>query len=483
MKNTIYKITLLVLIGLTTVSCKKFLEKEPIGRIGKQVLFEDVNGARLALNGVYHLMLKSYRNEFGMYADIASDNLLRKSAATSTMIQQFDFRSTVGDDEFAVGVLWLGYYENLNHINNVLAAIEPLKSSFPGNAEELEGIRAQALVLRAMCHFDLSRVYAQPYNFTQDASHLGIPLVTKTPSPGERVVRNTMKETYDQIIKDITDALPELRKLPYNQMTVNYYAAEGLLSRVYLYMGDWEKSIDKANKVINDGSFKLVSASAYKAMFVESPASASAKSEVLFQFTNIGLVANANSINAVYSDTLAAEYNASAKLLSSYASGDIRKSAMFYSPSKGSSAGKQFTAKYSNDGKTTRNDTVLVKVIRLSELYLNRAEAKWHQEKYSEAAEDIRIVAQRARPNETVSIDYSNPQELYEQIASERNRELAFENHRLFDIVRRKENLQRGADCNASTCLLTYPNNKFVLPIPIKEIEANSGMVQNPGYN
>lgn len=475
-----YKTVLLTVLSLSMVSCKKFLEKQPIGKVGKETLFEDVNGAKLALNGSYNLMLSYYRAEFGMYADVASDNLISKSAATATMIQQFNFQSSPGDEALAVGHIWLDIFEALNNVNTLINALPQLRASFPAQAQDIDVINAQALVLRALCEFDLCRTYAQPFNFTADASHLGVPVLLKTPSPGQGITRNTVKETYDQIITDLNNALPALKQDfnkggSINQAVVNYPAALGLLSRVYLYKGNWAQCVANANLAISSNGVTLASAANYASVFNTYPvATATPKVESLFQLTNSGTTTfGIKDINYVFSDAAAAaEYNASNKILNLFDATDIRRT-MF-----ATNAGQSFTSKYVG-GKTV----LLIQVIRLSEVYLNRAEAQWNLNKYDEAVADIRTISQRAHPNQTITISYSSSADLYKQIADERNRELCFEDHRLFDIVRRKENLQRGADCNSTTCSLTYPNNKFVLPITNKEIEANRGMQQNPGYN
>lgn len=477
MKNTIFKIALLAILGLTAASCKKFLEKEPVGRVTKVTLFEDVPGAKQALNGSYNLMLTYYQKYFGMYGDVASDNMILKSTKTEAMVQQFNFQSSPGDDAFAVGNLWLSVLSTLNHVNNIINALPDLEAKFPNQAAELAGIRAQALVLRAMCHFDLSRAYAQPYNFTPDASHLGVPVLLKTPSPGEQISRNTMKETYDQILKDINDALPILKIQTFNQYKISYPAALGLLSRIYLYKGDWDNTVINADLVIKNEGFSLATPERYLNTFINYPSAATDKTETIFQLTGAGLKFSSSNISSIYSDTAGAQYMASRKMLDMFDNTDIRKSVMFTS-----GPNKYFTNKY-GETKVTDVNAALIKILRLSEVYLNRAEAKWNQNKYTEAAEDLRIISQRAHPGQTVAINYNTPADLYKYIADERNRELCFENHRLFDIVRRKENLQRGADCNATICSLTYPNDKFALPIPTKEIDANKAMKQNPGYN
>jgi tetratricopeptide (TPR) repeat protein len=486
MKKINYILFLLTVLSLTVVSCKKFLEKEPIGKTGKNTLFETVDGAKLAINGSYNAILSYYKNEFGMYADVTADNLIRGNN-TSVMLPQFNFQSSSGDDALAVGHIWLNIFEALNGANNILAAIPDLSAKFPDQSATLDGIKGEALVMRALCHFDLSRAYAQHYNFTPDASHLGVPVLLKTPSPGDPVARKTMKQTYDQIIQDLNDALPLLQKSANHttQVKITYQAALALLSRVYLYKGDWAQAINYADMVINDNAYKLAAQAEYKSVFLNTPkADANPKIESIFVLTNNGLPNGASSIFATFSDAATAGYLASAKLKSSFGTDndDIRLTEMFTVPTTGQNAGSSLTKKYA-EGIVSSVNPPMIQVIRLSELYLNRAEAKWNLKQYPEAAEDLRIISQRAHPLKTITITYSSNADLYKQIADERNRELCFENHRFFDIARRKENMVRGNDCNSTTCVLNYPNDKFVLPIPVKETDANKALIPNPGFN
>ncbi|WP_256013966.1 RagB/SusD family nutrient uptake outer membrane protein [Desertivirga xinjiangensis] len=483
MKKIIFKISILFIISVF-YSCEKFLEREPIGRIGKEALFSDVNGARLALNGSYNHMLSYYRKEYGMYADIASDNVFKRVDGPAVMLSQFDFVSNPEEDEAAVGHIWQSILESLNNVNNVLNALPGLASTYPNQIAEIERIKGQALVLRAICHFDLCKTFAQPYNFTSDASHPGVPVLLKTPAPGTLISREPVKNVYNQIIADLNESLPLLKThFSKDQAIVNYYAAVGLLSRVYLYMGESDKCIAAANEVIADNVFSLASATEYAEVFLKETIPGPSK-EVLFHLSGKGIPNTISSmdINSAFSDSSGA-YIASNKLIELFDENDIRKSTMFtVRKTPGVNYGTMSTKKYAN-GKVSKDDPFYVKVIRLSEVYLNRAEAKFQKGLYPEAAEDIRIISQRSHPSQTISITYNTPQELEQIIQNERNRELCFEGHRLFDLTRTKKDLVRGAGCNSSVCLLTYPNNKFILPIPRPELDANKGMKQNPGYD
>ena len=485
MKNKKIIITILAITSFTVTSCKKFLETEPFNQTGKNTLFETVEGAKMAMSGVYNRTLEYYKQDFAMYGDVTSDNLLR-NPKTVTMLNQFNFQNSTSDDALAVGDIWLNIYATLNNTNNIIAALPGLKSKFPEQVNTLDSISGQALALRALFHFDLCRVYAQSYNFTSNAAHDGIPIVLKTPSPGQLIPRNTVKEVYDQIITDLTNALPLLQKHANAtaQTGMSYQAALALLSRVYLYKQDWTQCLNYANMVIADKRYQLADPEGYlDAFLVTRPHNQTGtKVEVIFQLTSAGLPNDNTAIATIFSSA-AAEYSASAKLRNLFDSDDIRLTTMFNVSIKpdDTNFGKYITKKYA-DGVISAVTPPAIQVVRLSEVYLNRAEALYNLQRYSEAAADVQLISRRAHPDRPITVTATGT-ELGRQIADERNRELCFENHRFFDLSRHKENITRGADCNANTCLLIYPNNKFVLPIPNRETQANTALKQNPGFN
>src|SRR5690606_27129487 len=125
---------------------------------------------------------------------------------------------------------------------------------------------AEAKFIRALNYFYAVNLWAQPYKFTPDASHLGVPLVLTASdapfAPENQVARNTVKEVYDQIIKDLTEAAQDLPVAPETR-SINSVgratqgAAQALLARVYLYMQDYNKALEYANKVIASNKYAL----------------------------------------------------------------------------------------------------------------------------------------------------------------------------------------------------------------------------------
>ena len=105
----------------------------------------------------------------------------------------------------------------------------------------------QLYAWRGMLHFDLARMFAHIPSTVANTSEAqsGIVLATEVYLPEYLAVRNTLKETYDQIIADLTkgaEMMADESELGY----FNKYAAIALRSRAYLYMGEYQKAIDDA---------------------------------------------------------------------------------------------------------------------------------------------------------------------------------------------------------------------------------------------
>lgn len=78
------------------------------------------------------------------------------------------------------------------------------------DTKELNRIKAEALVLRGLALFNLTRLFGMPYMNDNGAS-LGVPIELKPEEPAHQPKRNTVAECYEQVVADITTALPNLR--------------------------------------------------------------------------------------------------------------------------------------------------------------------------------------------------------------------------------------------------------------------------------
>lgn len=102
-----------------------------------------------------------------------------------------------------------------------------------------------------------------PYTNDKGAS-LGVPIETSPSDPTHKPSRSTVAQCYEQIVSDMSNALSGLRQETSNGY-INYWAAQALLSRVYLNMGEYQKAYDAATDVIknNGGRYQLYSYEEY----------------------------------------------------------------------------------------------------------------------------------------------------------------------------------------------------------------------------
>lgn len=138
--------------------------------------------------------------------------------------------------------------------------------------------------------------------------------------------------------------------------------------------------------------------------------------------------------------------------------------------------------------------------LRVAELYLNKAEALYHTGDENGAREAVNAIRDRAQmPHIT-----STGNQLLEDIKHERRIELAFEEHRYFDVRRWKEGPKYLGRTVHAVTIKKYPDGHktyepgplrsdvggnrlfedkmYWLPIMKSEIDKNPNLKQNPGY-
>jgi hypothetical protein len=482
-----YKILPLLMVALSFGSCKKeFLEIDPQQQTAVDLVVIDLPTTKAAVMGTYGLLqsVDYYGRTFTVLPDLIADNMYisRKNSKRYTTYDQYIVTTNDGSASGA----WERGYQTVVNSNIIIAKGEQLVVP-ETQVAEMKHLIGEAYTLRALAHFDLLRLFAAPYNATADASHLGVPVVIKSGTSKEDVIspkRNTVKEGYTQIVADLQKAisiLPATAPVGFsasNRGHITHYAAKALLARVYLYMGDWVNAETMATDVIAANKYTMLSNANYVtgATNFRTQNNAEAIFEVQYTATN-NLAQNALSSfllqGASYGDGLATD-----ELYNLYKSTDVRRG--FMVKSKRSGSGGEDPAfvitKYNNISTYEEG----VKVIRLSEVYLIRAEARAKQGgKDALAAADLDVVAKRA--DATALTTTETGQALQDLILVENRKEFAFEGHRLFDLTRHKLAFTKY---RTGGLTIPVPNNSLrtVLPIPLSEMNANPNMEQNEGY-
>ncbi|MBI6120890.1 RagB/SusD family nutrient uptake outer membrane protein [Salegentibacter maritimus] len=475
MKNISKFLILFVLMGM--YSCEDFLEVNEVGKTSIPTYFSDLDGIRSAVPGAYSSVYDYYDSEFYLYPQVAGDLLdLVTTAEGVKMVDQYNFTSEPAQEVTAVGHIWSNGLLALANTNNILKYQPELLNKYPDNQSELQQIKAQALFLRALIHFDLVRTYAQNYSFTQDADHIGVPVLLELPGADDNVGRSSVNQVYEQILSDLieaenifdTEGMSTNQGLPYFASDV---AVKALLSRVYLYMEDWGKSQEYAQLVLSQ--IELTPHEAYVSMFRTLQPGREAifilngterNSDVQRFYSVAGPAAFASEkLKTMFNDTL-----------------DVRLKLFTQNAGEGNMA----TLKYSRPGVEETSYGSDLHVIRGSEVVLNLAEASANLNQLEEAKSALKLIQSRAYgiPADTIDIEVESKEALLDLITLERAKELCFEGHRFFDITRRHKDLVRSSQTSSSVERLDYPSNLFVLPIPLSEMNTNDNMVQNEGY-
>lgn len=361
------------------------------------------------------------------------------------------------------GFDWQYTYQKVVYSNIVLEGLNKLAVDAVQEPEKKRLI-GSALFFRAYAFYDLAQLFAPVYQTTTAASDPGIPLRVSS-DVNAPVTRASIAETYHQILEDLAKAVELLPANTGYLTRPSKAAAQGLLARVYLTMGDYPSALSNANQALQFNAplldFNTVNATATIAF----PAFQNAIPEILFYATSLsfGMLSYSNQ----KTDTL---------LYRSYAVNDLRRT-VFYKDNgvkgiafKGSYTGTITPSKFSG--------------IATNELWLIRAEAHARLQQTSEALSDLNtLLVKRWKKGTFLPVTATGPDDALAKIIAERRKELPFSGNLRWEDIRRlnKEpafaiTLQRML--NGQLYTLEPGDKRFVLPIPDIEIQL-SGIAQN----
>lgn len=467
-----------VLFAMTMVSCDDFLEKKPELTQSNELTLSTYDGLDKASAGLYTMFQSSgwFDGDYILGSEMRCGNA--KKPLMEAGSGRYNGHCSWNYHESNTSGVWSYAYYTITWACNVINNIDKLDLSTERNVTEqdLNNLKAEALFVRALCHHNLVTTYGQPYTYKPESLGVPVVLVVENGSPA----RNTVAEVYDQIVKDLLDA-ESLMEDDYTRTGVNDPAAvasksaiRALLSRVYLYMGNWQKAADYATKVINSNKYALADAKEYKSMF--SSSAAPEGGEIIFEvygdklndywddsgWSHLSYVTN-------FGDNGSADVCATMDLINLYEDGDVRRA--MYQEHEGEYYCGKYTGKEGPQPHTTN-----VPLIRLSEMYLNRAEALVNGATIEgvTADKDLATIAEKRGSTPAMSTQQG--------VFDERRRELAFEGHIFYDYARCQKSLTRTDFDEVSNKNVAFPSYQWALPIPRRELEANDNMVQNEGY-
>lgn len=473
----IYALTAAAL--LTLPSCN-FLEVEQLGKSSIKAFYSDIYALQAAVTGTYNLTYDFYDKYAVLYPEVTGD-LIRFQSNTSDWRQIFNYATDESEETTPVGYIWKNAYEIISNTNEIIYYGPTISDKYPTQEKRVNDYLAQAYFLRALAHLHLCSVYGQTYTYTSDASHLGVAIMTYVPSVKESISRSSVKDVYSQIVSDLKKALNLFNDArTFDVDFASPAAAKALLARVYLYMGDYSNASKYAQEVIDDGSFTLTAREDYVTMFSTREDGA----EAIFRINGYDQSTNLQSMF----NYLTPKMYPSAKLLqvfsddaSKWSGEDVREQLLSYETGGTTYSGVCMKF-YNTEDIATKEKHYDPFVLRLSEMYLIHAESEAELGNASAAASDIAKLEARARgvDESAISITYSSTNDLLEVIARERIKELFLEGHRQYDITRRHEMLSRDSGTGSTLTRMEFPDDRFILPIPLVELDANKAMQSNP---
>ncbi|MEO5500463.1 MAG: RagB/SusD family nutrient uptake outer membrane protein [Ginsengibacter sp.] len=468
---------LLLMVFITTIfSCNKKLEIAPENTLVENEVFKTELGAEQAISEVYYNFLNAETNYFSYtYGDFTTPILIKSINNTS-----YDLGQASPVDYYVIGT-WTAFFKAINSANNVIKKI-PLYGNF-SDVKEKQFI-AEAKFVRAYSFLHLLVLYGDGA-FTGKMSGLGLPLQL-TPfegyNTGEIIPRSTNGEVYAQIVKDLTESIPDLPLKQADDLKTRSRATKGgayaLLARADLYMGKFADAADAAKSVINLEPSVYTLTSNLRSLFPFNPdgTAQTLTAEYIFALPVSQLVSTSTSITNGISGAyfFKRSFWINPDFINEFDNGDLRVSQLMwkgdsiYNPDR---LNDKTTFKFNNNfGRDN------VPLIRYAEVLLTRAEALARTSGINQESIDLlNRIHQRSIPSAVsyTTADFGSATDLINKILLERKHELAFEGLYRYDLLRTNQPLHSP----------DIPDNKKVLPIPQIEIDISKGIIiQNPGY-
>lgn len=491
---------ILFAIVVLLFSCEDKLEKYHGSYIPSEKVFTSVEQAQAALNGAYYDL--SHYEYYGrtLYAFEASKG---PDFFVADAGNRFELENGYNESSKSSGYgpeSWTRIYKVIMQTNVIIDNIGLLESE----PAEYHRIRGEAFALRAISYFDLMRLFAYPpiqsipggEHYEAIYAH-GVPLILSILdgeiASNEGPLRNSAEEVYGQVVEDLEVAIAELsnESVTSSPGYVNLQAAQALLSRVYLYMGNWPKVIEHGLAAESLGG-SMIDQESWNTSYFKDFTSESIWELTYSEVDNLG----GNSLNAIVRNptidipgdsldgTIASTegyagygcFDSFRELLRDYPE-DVRNY-LICDTKQGDSAGVR---KYI--GKGDFHAAHNIPIIRLPEVYLNLAEAYAEEDQLSSAETYLNYVVE----NRTDSSYSAEDKDLtIARILTERRKELVLEGHNYWDKFRRHETFTREVKGNVSVddSVIDYLLPQVVYPIPLAEMNANENIrtQQNPGY-
>ncbi len=482
-----YNLIAIALLGFSFSSCSDFLEQNPQTDLSENDFYKTADDILSAVNGAYSSLQENdiYGNWY-VFGEIPSDNTRNQLSCSVTTQNEFD-QFYIDTQNSMIANFWKAAYKVINRTNTVLGRIDGIDI----NADLANRYKLECKFIRALMYFNLVRVYGD------------VPLVLKEISISESydILREPKENVYNQIIADLKEA----QGLPVSYPTAEdgratQGAAKALLADVYMTLHKYAEAETILAEIINSGRYSLLentpgslNIDGYKNVF--SPVNHNSKEGIFeIQFLKGGYGEGSN-----YANNFAPENSGTnvvavggtggnnipeMDIYNAYEEGDLRRdfsmSLGYYDNRKNNEwVESRYVCKYMDVPYQNNDASNNYPVIRYADVILMYAEALNQNGKTAEACKYLNMTRRRGfgyQTTETSPVDLqtTDKAQFSLMVEQERRVELAFENHRWFDLIR----TGRAVEVMRSKGFSLNETN-LICPIPQKQIDVNPKLTQN----
>jgi hypothetical protein len=462
---------LMAAVAVLSASCS-FLDENLKGGYSSENYYTSASKAEMAVNAIYNSL---YGNTLWIFGDVASDDSVKGGDdGDQPQINEIDGLNASADNG-SLGTFWQDSYETIARANNAIANIEPM------NMDEVLKARllGEAKFFRAYSYFNLVNIFGQ------------LPLKTKpqNTSANIHVGLSPIADVYAQIDRDLVEAVEGLNDLKDGH--VNRAAAYALLAKSKIFQRKWDEAVFAIEgfKNLNAG---YALEPRYADLF-KSGGENSVESIFAIRYATNKIASQGNLLNVWFAPFIEGGYHFNAPTQSYVdcfsektvgGEDDLRLDASIGRAGKPWFNGTTFDASWGNatgylvkkydedavEDMAKSQSTIPQHRIRYAEVLLLEAEAlnEASPENLTAAAAALDQVRERAGLDCTKA---SSQSEMRDAIRLERRRELGFEFHRFFDVM-------RYGRAYAITALgpAAWPSDRYYFPIPQAETDANAAL-------
>ena len=263
---------------MVLASCSSdYLDTVPNDQTSTTTAFSTTENCALALNGVAKMMTTQYLSTQGLNGEGTIKNWCNNFNGNDTQkCKQTGWASLWNNlatyknskTTYYNYYIWYYYYKLIGNVNQIIDNVDAAK----GPESDKAFIKAQALVFRAYAFYQLSTMYGIRWCDSENGSANGIVLRTSAtdPTAPQDAPLSTLAETFEQIYKDLDDAIALFGKSGGKRASSEFYlpdlsVAYAVKARAALYREDWATAADCAAKARS--GYTLMSANDYAAGF------------------------------------------------------------------------------------------------------------------------------------------------------------------------------------------------------------------------